>query len=236
MKTTIFCRTWSEDVKWLNYLLRSIAKNCRGFHEVVIAIPEQDKHLLSHLTVERVVPVHDGQPGYLGQMLSKIDASIHCPDADYIWFLDSDCTVTKPVTPDHFFTGGTPRWIITPWEDCMEVFKTWAHVMVQAVGQFPKYEYMRRHEIVVPAWVLGRFREFLTKYHGVDYTSYIMNRPNKEWSEFNCLGLFCHTYYQSEFFWHDTSRCGVPPEIVNQEWSYSGITPEIKAKLEAITQ
>lgn len=52
---SIFIRTYEKDINWLKHCLHSIHKNLMGWDEIVICIPEQQAHLLSHLTNERVV-------------------------------------------------------------------------------------------------------------------------------------------------------------------------------------
>ena len=97
MKVSIFIRTYSKDLVWLDYALRSIHKHAKGFYEIVVCIPIDQVHLLSHLTAERVVtcPVYPND--YIGQQISKLNAHKYCK-GDYILFTDSDC----------IFTGSAP--------------------------------------------------------------------------------------------------------------------------------
>jgi hypothetical protein len=55
MQTDIFIRTYGKDLEWLKYCLRSVAKYCSGFRQIVIVIPKKDFPLISHLTNEKVL-------------------------------------------------------------------------------------------------------------------------------------------------------------------------------------
>src|SRR6478736_3601571 len=101
MKVSIFIKSYPGDYEWLGHCLKSIQRFATGFSEVVVALPEE--HPLP-LTSERVVYVKEwgarrlGAPtiGYYHQMFVKMCADIHCPDADAILYLDSDCVINRP--------------------------------------------------------------------------------------------------------------------------------------------
>lgn len=235
MSTAIFIRSYAKDFEWLSFCLRSIHKFATGFCEVIVAVPTQDLPKLMHLTAETLIGVHDdGSRGYLNQQESKMHADMHT-QADYICHLDSDCCLTQPVTPKTFMRDGKPLWLMTPWKDCMESKKTWAHVMMKCLQECPEHEFMRRHGITIPRWAYGAFREHVQKLHGITLSQYIMNQPGNEYSEFNCIGFYLWLHHRDKISWHDTSVLGVPPSVMDQAWSWGGMTPEIKNQLTILT-
>lgn len=235
MKTcSIFCRSYEKDFQWLAYMLRSIQKFATGFCEIIVAVPEGQERKLSHLTVETVITVHDGQPGYLAQQESKLNADLHT-QADYIVTIDSDTIFTRPVTPQTFMRDGKPIWMMTPWDAMKggDEKKAWMHTMVKAIQECPTHEFMRKCTPMLPRWAYGKFREFMQATHKVTLTEYIMSQPKHEFSEWNSIGFFLYLHHRESFFWWDTTVLGLPEKWENQRWSWGGLTPEIRAEIEA---
>lgn len=235
MKTAIVIRTFDKDLEWLAFCLRSIHKFASGFQEVVVLIPEGQEHLLRHLTVERVVVVHDGQPGYCCQQKDKLYADINCPQAEAILHIDSDSVMVKPFTPDTLIRDGKPLWLMTPWAKLSRDEKrAWVHVIAKCVQELPPYEFMRRPPHLIPRWAYAAFRDFVKQTHDVELESYVMNQPGHEFSEFNTMGAYLWVHHRDRIAWHDTEVLGIPEPWVDQAWSYGGLNEQIKAKWNAL--
>lgn len=231
-RTAIFIRSYAADLPWLSYCLRSIHKFATGFTNIILAVPDTELHLFRHLTAEWVIAVHDGKPGYLAQQAAKMYADNHT-EADAILHFDSDMIFTAPVTPEFFFKGGKPVWVITPWTTIYgDEKKAWFHVMAKALRECPPYEFMRKCAIVAPRWIYAEFRTHMEKVHGVPLDAYIMNQPGHEFSEYNCLGFYAWLYHRDKFHWHDTTIDGVPIWPFRQFWSWGALTPEIRNEME----
>lgn len=236
MKASLFVRSYNKDFPWLQYCLKSIHKYASGFGEIVVAVPDGQHHALAHLTAEKVVPVFDdGKNGYLLQQNTKLHADM-LTRGEVVVTIDSDCVFCRPVTPETFMHGDKVRWLITPMDSLpLEIKRAWGHVMFKAVLQNPSWEFMRKCTVAVPKWAYGEFRQFMEKTHGIKLDAYIMSQPNREFSEWNTLGLFLYTHFNDKIHWHDCSTMGLPEPWEFQSWSYGGLTDEIRAKLEAIT-
>ncbi len=232
--TAIFIRSFRRDFPFLHYCLRSLQKFAVGFSEIIVAVPYDDVPLISHLTAETVIGVHDAQPGYLGQQQDKLNADRHTK-ADYIIHIDSDCLITEPITPEYFFKDGLPSYTITPFEQAREdQKKAWLHTMVKAIRKMPEHEFMRRNCIIYPRFIYAEFREFMLKTHGLPMEAYVMSQPNNEFSEFNVLGFYAWLYHRDALHWHNTETDGIPQWPWIQHWSGEGVTPEIRAQYERI--
>ncbi len=231
MTTALFIKSYEKDFPWLLYALKSIAKFASGFSEIVVVIPEDSPDL--PLTAERVVKVRERGDPYLFQQVCKLDADSYT-DADQVCYMDSDCIFTEDVAPETFMTGGKPNWLITPMASIGEdARKAWFQVMADALGETPPYEFMRRHPQVIPRGILADFREFMAAKHGTPLESYILDRPGPSFSEFNVCGFYCHLHRRDHFHWINTEDC-LPPTVLRQHWSHSGVTPDVAAEMEAI--
>jgi len=231
MTTDIFIRSYAKDFPWLAYALRSIHKFATGFRDVIVVIPDTDD--LSQLTVEKVFKVADVMPGYMQQQCTKMHADTFS-DADTYLFMDSDCVLTEPVTPETFMTDGMPNWIYTPWKSLgADAHNAWFEPMAKCLGEEPPAEFMRRHPQLIPRWALQEFRGFVPEKHGVSLEHYIGSQALGRFSEFNCIGFYLWLHHRKKINWHNTDD-GLPPTVLRQYWSHGGLTPEIRAELEPI--
>jgi len=105
-------------------------------------------------------------------------------------------------------------------------------VMTRFYGVTPRYEFMRRMGQVIPRWAYGCFRDFAYRWHGKSLEAYVMDQPGHQFSEFNCCGHWLHGNFPDAFHFHNTETDGVPPSVVSQFWSWSGLTNEERATLE----
>lgn len=228
MHVDIFIRTYSKDIEWLNYALRSIHKYVTGYRNIIVAIPTKDVHLLSHLTAEKVVGVYDLEDGYLGQQLTKMQAW-KLTDADAIVFWDSDVVATEPIdVRTEYFRDGKIILYKTRYSS-LGAECPWQPITAKAVGVTPEWEYMRRMPMVFWRNTLMGCETGIEKRHGMSLERYIASQPHRAFSEFNVLGVFADgaTDYESI----DTESIQMPPCKVDQMWSWGGITGEVLGKL-----
>jgi hypothetical protein len=246
--TSIFIKSYPPDFGWLAYCLKSIHRFSSGFHEIVVVIPEGSN--LS-LTQERVIKIPEPQTGngmhgigYVTQQLAKMSADKYCT-GDNICFLDSDCILVKPVTPNDLMVESVesdgeetckPLWLMTPMIEVTSGDKN-AHAHATSMREFSgedsEFEFMRRHSQVVPKWALGCFRDYVQERHQMSFSQWAVAQPFRGVTEFNFLGQFLYREYRNFIHFHDT-RFGIPESFVKQYWSWSGLTPEIRSEIEAI--
>lgn len=234
--TAIFIRSYSKDLPWLSYCLKSIHKYCTGFSEIIVAVPDTELAQFKHLTAETVIGVHDGKPGYLKQQVDKLAADQHT-QADFILHLDSDMCITEPLTPEFFIKDGKPIWIVTPWDAMGPTEKrAWFHVMSKCLQESPPYEFMRKCAIMAPRDLYSKFREFIQHTHGISMDAYVMNQPMHEFSEYNCFGFYLWLHHRERIYWHDTTIDGIPKWPFIQKWSWiEGGVSTCRDELEKIT-
>ncbi len=224
MKTDIYIRTYKGDLEWLKYCLRSIGKFATGFNQVIICIPETQRHLIDswNLTSEKIITCKDyGNRDYLGQQVSKL-YSWRDTDADFILFMDSDCIFTRPVRPEDYFKDGKPIIYKTDYSKVGDAI-CWKAVTEKFIGFPLQFEYMRQMPLVYRRDTLynlcaGSF--------GENFETMILQQPANQFSEFNLIGAYAEAFEPEnyEFIETDlatTSRFESNPLI--QYWSWGGI-------------
>lgn len=232
MTCDIFIKTYPRDAEWLVYCLRSIQKFVTGFRDIIVAMPED---MDFPLTLEKIVRL-PGPESYLYQQVAKLHADCHT-DADCILHIDSDSILAIPVTPETFLREGKPVWLYRPLHAGSQEEKAWLHVMTKCLGRAPAWEYMCKSTIMVPRAGYGLFRDFVQKRHGMSLDAYVMNQPCNEFSEYNCLGMFLHTFYPGLCHWRNIeSEEGPPPRWERQYWSWGGLTENIRREMEVLLQ
>lgn len=232
MKVDIFIRTYSGDLEWLKYCLRSINKFATGFNEVIICIPQNHKHLIDswNLTKERIITCKDyGAKDYLGQQISKLFAWKES-DADAILFMDSDCIFIKSVTPESYFKDGKPIIYKTDYSKVGDAI-CWKKV-TEKFACFPlQFEYMRQMPLVYWRETLYNVCGWQGQWHPIlaeqgQFEQRILKQPGNQFSEFNLIGAYAERYESQRYIFIETDL-GTAKRFENnpliQYWSWGGI-------------
>lgn len=247
MNTSIFIPTFRRDIPYLIPCLRSIRKFGRGFHEVVVDAPIQDKELVEPICHEfgACLMTHEGETasnGGLFQQLVKLKADIWCPDANVILYVDSDCCFIEQFQPEDYIASylgskGFSFWrailCMKPWsESSPDEINAWSLSTQQIMGFRCDYNTMVRHPAAHHAWVLPLFRDYIEKRFNKAFDEFVLSRSSgirPGISEFNCLGSFVRQFYPHEYHLIDISKEGRPKDKLWQGWSRKGIRPEDEA-------
>lgn len=240
MTCDIFLRSYAADLPWVPYALRSIHKFVTGIRDIVICVPANDYDKFQRLKFTREIICSSRFPdreGYMDQMLDKLVAYLYT-DADTILFWDSDVVAIRQFSPADLLIDGVPRWLITPYAKLVHADGSpavpWRPITEKAIGRSVKFEAMRAHPLMAPREALIEFRSFMDKLHGMTLEQYIAAQPNREFSEWNAIGMWAF-YHEPQFFsFWNTENEGVPEPFVRQFWSWSGITPEIRSEMERL--
>lgn len=229
----IFIRTYSADLKWLQYALTSIHKFCTGFRDIIIVIPEHQIQLLEqlNLTKEKIFTCPKYKDDYLGQQVTKLYADDYT-DADYILYTDSDTLFTMPVTQKNFTLEGKPLILKTKYEK-VETAIIWQPVTEKALGFKVDFEFMRRLPFCYHSSTLKALRIYIKEKHGKELTDYIQAQSDRKFSEFNVVGAFADKFEQDKYDFQDTDE-GLPTLYVRQFWSWGGLTEEVITEIDKI--
>jgi hypothetical protein len=235
MATTLFIRTCVKDFEWLEYCFRSIDKYASGVKEGVVGISVSDLGKVPEEWKDRyrwVETEDDLDNGYIIQQMVKLYADIYCPGADSIFYMDSDCVFTEPVSPEDYFIDGKPRMLYTPYTE-LPRHVPWQDITSRVLGWYPDDEYMRQHPLILSVETLKDFREWYEKRFARTLCEGL--KRLREFSEFNAIGAWASKYRKDSYVWvRVPDNPDAPPGKVLQEWSWGGLTPEIREKLEKI--
>lgn len=230
----IFIRTYSKDLQWLAYSLQSIHKFCKGFRDIIIVIPEGQKHLLDgfNLTQEKVFTCPGYKDDYMGQQITKICADQYS-DAEYIMYGDSDTLITQVLRPEYLFKKGKPIILKTSYEKLGNAVP-WKAVTEKALGFQVEFEFMRRHPFLYRSSTLKALREYMKELHVKEMSDYVNEQPERKFSEFNAIGAFADKFEQDKYYFQNTETEELPPLYVRQFRSWDGITDEVLSEMQNI--
>jgi hypothetical protein len=235
----LFLRSYSGDIAWMPYALRSLHRFVTGIRDIIVVVPANDYALFKHLNFTREILASsrfEERDGYMDQMLDKLLAFLYT-DADTILFWDSDVIAIRPFSPTDLLIDGKPRWLITPYAKLVNADGTpavpWRPITEKAIGCEVEYEAMRSHPLMATSEALIAFRQFMENTHKMSLGEYIAKQPTREFSEWNALGAWAFYYRPDLFaFWH--TDVSVPEPFVRQFWSWGGLTPEIRSEMEKL--
>jgi glycosyltransferase involved in cell wall biosynthesis len=216
MKVDIFFKSYRNDFKWLKYSLQSLTKFVTGYNEIIIVIPEGDRHLLDFELPDRafVHTIKETGSGYLFQQYVKMIANNYC-SADYIMYVDSDCIFHSPVHVPDLIKEGKPEILMTSYEELKG--NPWKEPTADFMGQVPEYEFMRRHCFIYHKETLSNLIAWFKK----DLKTYVMSRPSNHFSEFNVIGFYAYLFEMDRYNFVNTKDWEYVPAIVNQYHSYT---------------
>lgn len=221
MSTSIFIKTWENDLEWLQFSLKSILKHASGIDEIIIAA---DASCVSHVYPmagpARVISVPDWENGYIQQQWVKLNAH-HYTNSDYILYVDSDCVFKTAFSPESFMRDGKPILLKTKYE-LVGDGAIWKPITENFVGWAVEYEYMRRLPWMYKCSSLANFHHY---FDDLEYT--LKSMVDRSFSEFNALGAYIDKFESDEYYISDTDDW-VPEAVSQQFWSWGGVTPEIR--------
>lgn len=237
----IFLRTYTRDAQWLPFSLASLRKHARGFKRLVVATPPDDLDVVRAAVTDVGVPMDvvscgpDPCGGYIAQQITKLEAD-RWVDEDYTLYWDSDLLLTRGVEPWTFVTeAGKPWWLYEAYSRLSGNVLAWKEATQHATGEgVVVNEYMRRHPFCVPTRMLLWARQHLERVHHQGWREFVAGLS--AFSEYNYLGAYFHLHHPAAFQWVDVGQTPDqgPPPCARQFWSWGGLTPEVRAEMDAI--
>ena len=239
MRVSILIVTFERDFLWLKCCLKSIAKFATGFHEVIVAIPEETPFntmswlfgVFPKLTL-RLAPFEDWPgKGFVRHMDRIMHADEICPDSDFILHMDADCIFTEPVRPDDYFVDGKPVLITAPYEWIVRKFNNphhlrWRDAVVNAIGGSSGREGMRRHPAVHHPRVYHMARALIEQYTGKPVSEHIRGTQEtfpQGFAEFPTLAEVAWRHFRSDYHWIAQETDPWPTDKLLQFWSHGPI-------------
>lgn len=243
MTHQVFIASYAPDFVWLRHLLNSLRIRSEGFLPPAVVVPENDVAEAQVLVAQTYpgarVGAQDTCPPsaskwgrFLRAQVAMMEADTHCPKADIVWLLGSDCFVHGPLRPAQGMSGTKPVLPITPYAWFTEnrlpgpmVWKPSTEFLLQL--PLVLFEYMRRLPLLYPRGLFEATRRHIAKAHGVPFREavYASEKRQLRCSESNLLGAYAHVFAPSTFDWR---RVEGGPDLdvefpVVQFWSHGGL-------------
>lgn len=237
MTHDILIKSCAKDLEWLVFSLRSIAKYCTGFRQIVLLFPEAEKASLAplNLTSEKVFFTRDREDFYLWQQVEKLRAYVYT-DADNVTFVDSDVMFTRPCSPADLMRDGRPLVLYTPYSSLVNSDGSqatpWKAITERALQHPVEHEFMRRMPLTASLYLLFKFDEFMRGLHGQSVEDYVMAQPHRAFSEFNSLFAFAFYHRNTTCTFVCTEPHPLPEPVAIQRWSWSGLTSDERDQME----
>ncbi len=248
-KHQVFIASYPADYCWLIHCLASLKRFSVGFAEPVVCVDENDTASVAEIIrqsyPEAKIVTYSLKPGMSGFMRAQIAmmrADEFCHDADYIYFLGSDCLAHAEFTPAPYFDEELLPVMLYSTYESMQVHHRdtipWRGGVHRVLGFMPDNEYMRRLPLIYPKLLFGAMRKHVEKLHGMKFDEYIYiaDAVFKNTSESNCLGAFAHKYMPSFYRWVDIAGAGINgayipkwPSNIGQFWSHGGLDRPMEA-------
>lgn len=245
-----------SDFDWLAWCLRCIRKFCRGFQGITVVIPSRDAALFGPLSKEhaeaksgiplrlRMFAEQEGK-GMLGHMVQMASADMHCPaGTTHVLHVDADCMFKEPVTPDEYFEGDKPVYVVRSWEsltdpvtkvssDCLQ----WREPTDIQLGFKSSMYGMTRHPSGFPIAFYKQYRDHISKFHNFAYEKWMLAGRNdfpQNRMDFTAMGAYAFEFMRDDFRWIDISAGNhlAPKDKLLALWSHGSVTESIKAQLQ----
>jgi hypothetical protein len=210
----LFIKSFHKDFWLLKIALATIARHVTGYNNIILLIPEHEKHLFDTRGMPERTTIHyvkEYGKGWIFQQWCKLNAATYSL-ADYIMFTDSDCIWTYPVDLQKVIKNDKPEILYTDWSKVGDGI-TWKKPTEDIMGESVPFEFMRRNQLT---------------YHRDTLVKLSLWKPNLEEivmgsekvSEFNLIGSFAYKFERDKYKFTDTDNWAYVPPLAEQLWSY----------------
>lgn len=228
MNCELLCVTFRRDLEYCRYMIRSIQKFERGFEGITIAVPNEDFDAFVNLAREFPallikIRSYEDVPGkgFLQHMVKVCEADLLCPNADFIFHIDSDCLFFEPVTPEEYFHEGKPVLLYEPYSTMTHVGRLrWKKAVEDALGGTSENEFMCRHPAVHYRGLYAAARDAMNKHVG-DWVKHALAGQDaypQSFCEYSTLGEVAWRYRRGQYAFQLNDGSHKPKLI--QLWSH----------------
>lgn len=213
----IFYKSYKKDFWLLHYSLLSITKNVTGYNNIILLIPESEKHDFDTRELPERTLIHyvnEEGNGYLFQQWCKLNAAAYS-NADFILFADSDCIFDHKINLQDFIP--VPEILYTSYDQLPDAI-IWQKPTEQLIGDPQPYEWMRRNCLIYHRSTLVNLNAWKPGLKKIVMES-------KRFSEFNLIGAYAWKFERDKYNFVNTDNWQyVPPKAI-QVWSHASKEP-----------
>lgn len=212
----LFIKSYKRDFWLLHLALQSISKNLTGYQNIILLIPEDDKHDFDTRSLPERTLVHyiaDYQTGgWLYQQVCKLQAYKYSY-ADYIMFSDSDAFCCYPVNVQDLLVDGKPEILFTDYNQLPDAI-IWKEITERLIGDRVQFEYMRRLGMIYHRDTLVNINNWNPNLERIIMSS-------ERFSEFNLIGCYANKFENERYRWQNTDEWAYVPPVFEQVWSHA---------------
>jgi hypothetical protein len=211
----IFVKSYKRDFWLLQLSLKTLSKNATGYNNIILLIPEKEKHDFDTRNMPDRTLIHyvdEYGNGGLYQQWCKLNAHNYCY-ADYIMFSDSDNFFDHPLNVQDLISDGKPEILYTDYKQLPDAI-IWKEPTEKFIKEPVQYEFMRRLPLLYHRSTLVAISEYAP-----DLEKTIME--SGRFSEFNCLGAFAYKYERDKYNFVNTDNWTYVPPHSTQTWSHA---------------
>jgi len=213
MTVDIFYKSYKKDFWLLHYSLLSITKNVTGYNNIILIIPESEKHDFD----TRVLPertlihyVNEYGNGYMFQQWCKVNAACYS-DADFILFADSDCIFDHKIDLQTFIP--VPEILYTPYTQLPDAI-IWQKPTEKLIGEKIEFEFMRRNCLIYHRSTLVELNKWNPGLEKIIMAS-------TRFSEFNLIGAYAWKFERNNYNFVCTDGWTYTEPKAIQVWSHA---------------
>lgn len=199
----VLIRSYDGDAKWLAYTLPRLLQRATGYNDLVVTgIPSQCEQV-ARICAEHGVEFKPDEEsakipnGYLNQQYTKMRAHLFLEN-DYIAHVDSDILALEGADFNNLMDGDKAVILWDAWEDVGDA-QCWRNCTAYALGQDPKFEFMRRLPLVYHRDTQRDCCAFIEQTHNESLLEHIAR--GSRFSEFNVLGAYAWRFERDKYKW-----------------------------------
>lgn len=211
----IFIKSFKNDFWLLHLALKSITKNVTGHNNIILLIPEKEKHDFDTRNLPERTLIHyidEYGNGNLYQQWCKASAYKYC-FSEFILFADSDCIWDHPIDLQDFIKDGKPEILYTDYKQLPDAI-IWKEPTEKFIKEPVQYEFMRRNCLIYHRSTLVAISEYEPNLEKI-----IMD--SGRFSEFNCFGAFAYKFEKDKYNFINTDHWDYTPPKASQVWSHA---------------
>jgi hypothetical protein len=224
--------SYQPDFYWLAHCLASLRKFSVGFLPPVVCVPDWNetecRKITHHTYPEARVVTRSFLPGHekARSQIAFMMADLYCPDAQFIFKIDSDCIATAEFRPDPYFSAGKPVMWYASYDALYAAWpgpgssphRKWQTGTERILGFAAYNEYTCRVPYVYPREVFPALRGRVEDVHRKSFVSCLtdFDAAHHDVSDCNLLGAYAHRLMPDVHEWVDTSEGR--RAIADREW------------------
>jgi hypothetical protein len=228
---TLVYITYSKDLEWLEYSLKSLRKYATGFKDVLVIVPSHELDLFLPLEKRYGVWIKNYKEfpnlGMIHHELHVCYSDAWVPDSDYIAHMDPDRLFNQPFDAhEELLKDNVKAKVVARKYSAFgsHPVQNWKRAAQEMLGVEVEYETMQTLPIAYPRWLYRATRNRVEQVHCCPFETYVMKQKNsfpQTMVEFPLLGAWALHQYGNEVHLIDTDVSQEFTSKTTSFWSHA---------------